>query len=306
MVFNNVVGDLRGLNLTYIAEDSSVGVNGINSKIEKMEVGVPQGSCLGPLLFPIYINDLPQASQNSAVSMYADNTSLCYQTSDVNNLKDAINNDLMQLDTWLKGNKLSLNVAKTNCMLIVTKQKHSYLKYRNENLHLTMRSKELEVIQKNKYLGVVIDNSLNWKEHIKSVSAKVSKAIGFLRHAKAFLPQETLKALYTVVVGPHFRYCCSVWRCAGSTEINQLQKLQHRAARILTNSSFDTPSRLLIDILGFKTIEQLIADESKIMVFKFLHDLAPPYLCDLFTRNSISSSYALRNTATDLKFPKKK
>ena len=123
-------------------------VNGTNSKIEKMEVSVPQGSCLGPLLFPIYINDLPQASQNSAVSMYADDTSLCYQTSDINNLNDAINNDLMQLDTWLKGNKLSLNVAKTNYMLIA-KQKHSYLKYRNENLHLTMRSKELEVIQKN-------------------------------------------------------------------------------------------------------------------------------------------------------------
>ena len=148
-----------------------------------------------------------------------------------------------------------------------------------------MCDKELEVVQKNKYLGAVIDNSLNWKEHIRSVSAKVSKAICFLRHAKAFLPQETLKTLYTGIVEPHFRYCCSIWGCAGSTEMNQLQKRQHRAARILTNSSFDTPSRLLIDMLGFRTIEQLIADESKIMVFKSLRDLAPPYLCNLFTRN---------------------
>ena len=166
-----------------------------------------------------------------------------------------------------------------------------------------MCDKELEVIQKNEYLGVVIENSLNWKEHIRSISAKVSKATGFLRHAKAFLPQETLKTLYTGIVKPHFRYCCSVWGCDGSTEINQLQKLQHRAARILTNSSFGTPSRPLIDMLGFKTIEQLIADESKIMVFKSLHELAPPYLCNLFSRNSNSSSYAL---PTDLKLPKKK
>ena len=71
----------------------------------------------------------------------------------------------------------------------------------------------------------------------------------------------------------------------------------------LTNSSFGTPSRPLIDMLGFKTIEQLIADESKIMVFKSLHELAPPYLCDLFSRNSNSSSYAL---PIDLKSPKKK
>ena len=90
-----------------------------------------QGSCLGPLLFLIYINDLPHAIQNSAVSMYADDMSLCYQTSGKNSLNNAINNDLMEFDTWLKGNKFSLNVAKTNCM-------HSYLKYRNENLRLTM------------------------------------------------------------------------------------------------------------------------------------------------------------------------
>ena len=161
------------------------------------------------------------------------------------------------------------------------------------------------MIKNNKYLGVVIDNSLNWKEDIKAVSARVSKAIGFLRHAKAFLPQETIRTLYTGIVEPHFRYCCSVWGCDGSTEINQLQKLQHRAAIILTNSGFGTPSRLLVDMLGFKTIEQLIADESNIMVFKSLHELAPPYLCDFFTRNSNSSSYVLRNTVTDLKLPKK-
>ena len=105
---------------------------------------------------------------------------------------------------------------------------------------------------------------------------------------------------------PHLRYCCSIWGCAGSTEINQLQKLQHRAARILTNSSFGTLSRLLIDMLGFKAIEQHIANESKIMVFKFLHDPAPPNLCSLFIRNSKSLSYTLRNTVNDLKLPKKK
>ena len=119
-------------------------------------------------------------------------------------LNIAINNDLMQLDTCLKSKQLSLNVAKMNCMLMATMQKHSYLKNRNDDLHLTIRNKELEVIQKNKYLGVVIDNSLNGKEHIKTVSAKVSKAIGFLNDAKAFLPQETLTALYTGIVEPHF------------------------------------------------------------------------------------------------------
>ena len=127
--------------------------------------------------------------------MYADDTSLCYQASDIKTLNKDINNDLIQLETWLKGNKFSLHVAKTNSTIISTKQKHTFLKSRNEDLKLKIRNKELEVIQKAKYLGVGIDSSLNWKEHIKTVSTKVSKAIGFLRHSKMFLPQETLKTL---------------------------------------------------------------------------------------------------------------
>ena len=130
--------------------------------------------------------------------------------------------------------------------------------------------------------------------------------IGFLRHAKSFLPLAGLKTLYTGVVEPHFRYCCSVWGCAGSTYINQLQKLQIHAARIITNSSFDTPSRPLITELSWKTIDKLIDNETKTMVFKLLSDLAPQYLCNLFIKNSACSSGSLRNTETDLRLPKKR
>ena len=98
-------------------------VNGADSTLGNIEVGVPQGSCLGPLLFPIYVNDLPQAVQESNVSMYADDTSLCYQSHDLTQLNEAISNDLRKLDSWLQGNKLPLNIAKTHSMLICTKQK---------------------------------------------------------------------------------------------------------------------------------------------------------------------------------------
>ena len=182
--------------------------------------------------------------------MYADDTSLCYQSHDLTQLSEDINNDLKKLVTWLEGNKLSLNVAKTHSMLISTKQKGSSLKSRNEALELKIRNNELDVVQKTKYLGVEIDCSLDWKEQIKTVSTKASRVIGFLRYAKSFLPIASLKTLYTGIVEPHFRYCCSVWGCAGSTDINQLQKLQNRAARIIRNSNFDTPSRPLITELG--------------------------------------------------------
>ena len=163
-------------------------------------MGVPQGSCLGPLLFLIYINDLPQTVQVSSVTMYADDTSLCHQSHNLTQLNEAINSDLTKLETWLQGNKISLNVAKTHSMLISTKQKHNSLKSRSEALELNIHDNELEVVQKTKYLGVKIDCSLDWKEQIKAVSTKVSRAIGFLRHAKSFLPMTSLKTLYTGIV----------------------------------------------------------------------------------------------------------
>ena len=116
----------------------------MDSKIGDIEVGVPQGSCLGPLLFLLYINDL----QDSTVFMHADDTSLCYQSHDLTRLNEAINSDLKKLDTWLQGNKLSLNVAKTHSMLISTKQKQNSLKIQNKDLDLKIRDHDLEVIKK--------------------------------------------------------------------------------------------------------------------------------------------------------------
>ena len=96
-----------------------------------------------------------------------------------------------------------------------------------------------------------------------------------------------------------------MWGCAGTTEINRLQKLQNRAARIVANSIFDTPSNQLTEKLGWKTINELIDLESKTMVFKSLNELGPPYLRSSFRKKSQSTSYRLRNTSADLRLPKR-
>ena len=112
--------------------------------------------------------------------------------------------------------------------------------------------------------------------------------------------------MYTGIVEPHFRYCSSVWGCCGLTEINQLQKLQNRAARIITGSRFDAPGLPLAKRLGWKKIDELISSESNIMVFKSLHGLAPQYMRNIFTKTFKLTSRNLRNSATDQRIPKKK
>ena len=93
------------------------------------------------------------------------------------------------------------------------------------------------MVQKVKYLGVQVDNSLDWKEQIKAISSKVSEAMGLLKHAKIFLPESSLKSLCFSKVEPHFRYCCSVRGCSGSSTLLELQKLQKRTASILKTAS---------------------------------------------------------------------
>ena len=104
---------------------------------------------------------------------------------------------------------------------------------------------------------------------------------------------------------PHFQYCCSVWGCCNSTDILQLQRLQNRAARVVTNSQFDAPSTPLIQSLGWHTIKELIDKQAKLMVFKCINDLAPTYLCNLFTKKADCTERSLRNTNTDLRLPLK-
>ena len=124
--------------------------------------------------------------------MYADDTSLYYQSPYTTQLNKANNNDVTKLESWLKSNKLSLNAMRTQSMLISTKQRQPVLKNLDQKLSLDIRDHELEVVEKNRYFGLQMDNSLDWKCHISLLPSKVSKAVGFLKHAKPFLPRETL------------------------------------------------------------------------------------------------------------------
>ena len=120
--------------------------------------------------FLVYINDPPRAVKYSITSMYADDTSLCFKFEDISWLNEALNEDLLCLDSWLSSNKLSLNVARTQSMLFSNKAKRKALDKSSLNLHVKLNGTELEVVSKIKYLGVLLDNSLDWKDQVRAVS----------------------------------------------------------------------------------------------------------------------------------------
>ena len=106
------------------------------------------------------------------------------------------------------------------------------------------------------------------------------------------------------LIESYLRYCCQVWGCIGTTTLQKLQKLQNRAARVATNSCFDAPSEPLIQQLGWLTIEQLIELETVKVVYKALHNEAPPYMEELFLKLSNTQCRELRNSSTDLYIPR--
>ena len=166
-------------------------------------------------------------------------------------------------------------------MLICTKPKHQNLRTAGDNLCLNIMRKDLHVVQEVKYFGVQVDNSLDWKDHIKVISSKVSKAVGLLKHAKTFLPDSSLISLYLSIVEPHSHCCCSVWRCSGSNIFLEPEKLQNRVTRILKKSAFDASSSPIIEKLGRMKIGDLISFDTNQLVFQSLKTVFLPRRHDM-------------------------
>ena len=124
-----------------------------------------------------------------------------------------------------------------------------------------------------------------------------------LQQVKQYCLLKIIQKVYTSLIEPYFRYCCPVWGCVGTTTLQTLQKLQNRAAGVAANSCFDAPSEPLIQELGWLTIEKLIELEAVKVVYKALHNEAPPHMKELFLKLSDTQSKELRNSSTDLYIP---
>ena len=141
-------------------------------------------------------------------------------TKEFNSLNMTLNKELNSLRKWLQGNKLSLNVLKTQAMVIGSRPNLKKISTKLvEPPYFSIGGSEVEMVDNVKSLGVQIDRHLAWDEHIHFVRSKVSRAIGFLKYAKKLLPQDTLSKIYRGIVEPHLRYCCSVWGACGGTTI---------------------------------------------------------------------------------------
>ena len=237
-----------------------VNVNNNISDELPVTVGVPQGSVLGPLLFLIYINDLPLISERSDFLIYADDTTITLSEDNVYQLCESLSSDLSIINEWMKANLLTINLSKTFYTVIS-------LSNIPGNIQITLNGTELNYSQEFKFLGVIIDNKLTFKSHIKEISRKISKSVGIIRKI-SFFPRFILKSLYYTLVYPYLTYCIQAWGYVCATTLNPIIVLQKKVVRIINGSDFYAHTNNIFNNLTILKLEYIFKYHCALFIYQ--------------------------------------
>ena len=250
--------------------------NGVASSQKKILCGVPQGSILGPLLFLVYINDLPLVSQKLFPLMFADDTNIFIQGKDISQIQNDMNEEMIKISAWLKINKLSLNIDKTHFMLFKGKRKI------RKGIEIKIDNRMINQVSETKFLGIYIDENLSWKSHIQNITKKVARATGILYKVRRILDTNTLRNLYFTFVYPYLTYCVHVWGNACKTYLTKLGKLQDKIMRIITYSTYKAHSDPLYNALKLLKIKDIHKLSIGIFMFKYINSELPDIFISMF------------------------
>ena len=207
--------------------------NSTISNEQLIKCGVPQGSVLGPLLFLIYINDISKIITNSQVSLYADDTVLYLSHTDIESAIALLQSDLDKLQTWCDSNKLTINCKKTKFCLYGMRS--LVRKAKMQDIQLSLNNQILEQVCSYKYLGLILDEHLNYNKHIKEMNKLISHKLYLLSKIRKYLTTKACIDIFKTMVLSVIEYYDIIYAGTSQGNLGKIDKLFYRGLKICTN-----------------------------------------------------------------------
>ena len=253
------------------------------SSSRTVNIGVPQGSILGPLLFILYINDFPNICKNSSCLLYADDTAIFFEAQTESELQKMIDIDVPKMVDWFNANKLSLNTSKTFCQLY--KKSTSLV-----NINMSLNGENIVFVNKIKYLGVYIDIEMKWRSQIDHVTSIVSRNTGIIKKASFFVSRKYLLLLYNSLFLPYVNYCCLIWGYSSPSLLARLTKIQKKAIRIIDGQPRLAHTNPIFRKLNILKIKDIAVQQTIILLHNVVKQNIPAVIRSMFILNHLNAA----------------
>lgn len=240
-----------------------VQIDGKVSAAKKVNQGVPQGSILGPLLFLLFINDLPNVLTATDCILYADDTTIFTYANNVDELQRNINVDLHNISSWCRMNMLRINPSKTVFIVF-----HSFPTVLSKSISVRLDDNLIPMSDSTTFLGVVLDRHMKFNLHAQSLIRKITFGIRAIIKTRSYFQPHIIHSLYHAHIHSHLSYCISAWGNTYLTHLNQLQRLQNQALRLMTFSHFLTNATPLYQNLNIHPLYHLFQLKLSVVMYR--------------------------------------